>query len=67
MRVSVEREGPRVVLALRADSGARATLNLHHRSAAALAVNVAAASSGDEDASLDCELRGELETGDPKP
>lgn len=67
VRVGVERDGPRVVLTFRASSGASATLDLHRRGAASLAALTAAAADPDDDgAELECELRAELTTTDPK-
>jgi hypothetical protein len=69
VRVSVEREGPRVLVALREADGPRAvTLDLHRRGAACLAAQLAAVSgSDDEDAELECELRATLTLGDDRP
>lgn len=62
VRVSVEREGPSVVLALRDDrSGAHATVELHRRESASLAASVAAVSGPeDEDTELECTFKGRL-------
>lgn len=62
MRVSLDREGPRVFVALRDDStGARATLELHRRESASLAATVAAVSGAEDDESeLECQFRGRL-------
>lgn len=70
VRVSVERDGSRVLLALRARgqrSEARAvTIDLHRRGAACLAANLAAVCGpDDEDAELECELRADVTVTDP--
>lgn len=67
MRVSIEREGPSVFVALRDDSGARATVRLHRRESASLAAMVAAVSGAeDEDAELEGLFRGGLTVALPK-
>lgn len=57
----MEREGPRVLLALR--DGTRAvTIDVHYRGAAALSVLLREASSGDDDEfSAECSIRGEID------
>lgn len=69
VRVSVERDGPRVLVALRAADGGAVTLDMHRRGAACFAANIAAVSGPeDDDAELECELRAELTVkGDPAP
>lgn len=62
VRLSIEREGPRVFVALRDDqSGAHATVELHRRESASLAASVAAVSGPeDDDAELECQFKGRL-------
>jgi hypothetical protein len=61
--ISVDREGPRVLLALRS-GGASATLDLHYRGAAALATTLRAASEADDEIDASLTVRGELSVGD---
>jgi hypothetical protein len=62
VRLSVEREGPHVVVAFRDEkSGAHATLEFHRRESASLAACVAAVSGAEDDESeLECQFRGRL-------
>jgi len=62
VRVSLDREGPRVFVALRDEtSGAHATLELHRRESASLAATVAAVSGAEDDESeLELQFRGRL-------
>lgn len=66
MRISVDRDGPRIVIAMADEHGDRATLDIHRRGAATLGAQLAAISGpDDEDSELECELRGRLETSKP--
>jgi hypothetical protein len=68
VRIAIEREGPRVLIALRSETGRAITIDMHRRSAAGIAAQLAAASgTEDEDAELECEVRAELTFGDPRP
>lgn len=68
MRVSLDREGPRVFVALRDEAtGAHATLELHRRESASLAATVAAVSGAEDDeAELECQFRGRLTVAPPR-
>ena len=62
VEVSVDREGPRVLLALRS-STASVTLDLHYRGAAALATTLGAASEADDEIEGAMVVRGKLSVG----
>jgi hypothetical protein len=59
---SVDREGPRVLLALRS-STASVTLDMHYRGAAALATTLRAASEADDELDASMTIRGDLSVG----
>lgn len=70
VRVGIESDGPRMLLALKGENGARATLNLTRRGACPLAASIAMVASGDDQGLTDAEFvldRATLEIGDPKP
>lgn len=62
----VEREGHRVILAVRDKAGRRATINIPNGAANALAASIALCSSSDTDTSAEFSLRGDLETKEPE-
>ena len=60
----IDREGPRVFLAMR-QAGRRVTLDVTSPAAASLAANLVAACNGDEDVTLDFQLTGSLSVKEP--
>lgn len=61
LRIGIEREGGRVLLAVRDENGSQAVnLECGARGGAALATNLGAAACGDEDFASEFSIRGEL-------
>lgn len=63
---NIDREGPRVILAVRDQSGKGVTIEVHKHAANALAASIVAATSSDDDTSNAFSLRGELTTTEKK-
>jgi hypothetical protein len=62
VEVSVDREGPRVLVGLRCGT-AHVTIDLHHRGAAALATTLRAASEADDELDASLTIRGTMALG----
>lgn len=65
VRIGIASDGPRVLVAIRAESAAAGgsvslTIDLHRRGASALAAVLAARADGDEDADSEMSLSGDL-------
>lgn len=58
----VDREGPRVIVAVRNSDGRGVTLDVSRAAASTLAATLAAVSQSDDDTSTEFSLRGELTT-----
>jgi hypothetical protein len=62
VEISVDREGPRVLVGLRSGA-AQVTIDLHHRGAAALATTLRAASEADDEIDASLTVRGTMQVG----
>lgn len=68
VRISIDREGSQVVIALRdSQTGDYATIRTPLRGNGALAAQLTVAGIGDEDVEMASAIAGELETGKKKP